>query len=227
MNIVKIARRVIRGVPVWGKISPAIGPQAQKKGIGELALKCLGHFEIERKTCHGKIHLPGGPGAPKERGNNMMIIEDRLENVERELGRQKRRNRWLLAAILLLAGGLIVPAVFETTAFRARTQVARTAKEIRANKFVLEDKNGKERASLLVTGFGSWLSLDDENGETRIGLGIFADDPSLTLYDENGKERFVAGKVVGLSSDGKTIEYPESSLILLGPDGKVIWSAIE
>ena len=49
MNIVKIARRVIRGVPVWGKISPAIGPQAQKQGIGELALKCLGHFEIERK----------------------------------------------------------------------------------------------------------------------------------------------------------------------------------
>jgi len=49
VNIVKIARRVIRGVPVWGKISPAIGPQAQKQGIGELALKCLGHFEIERK----------------------------------------------------------------------------------------------------------------------------------------------------------------------------------
>ena len=49
VNIVKIARRVIRGLPVWGKISPAIGPQAQKQGIGELALKCLGHFEIERK----------------------------------------------------------------------------------------------------------------------------------------------------------------------------------
>jgi len=66
-------------VPVWGKISPAIGPQAQKQGIGELALKCLGHFEIERKICHGKIHLPGRTAALKERGNNMMTIEERLE----------------------------------------------------------------------------------------------------------------------------------------------------
>jgi len=157
-----------------------------------------------------------------KKGGEKMTIEERLENMEREVGRVRRRNRWLLGAILLLAGGLIVPL-----AFRVQAQGAGAAKVIRANKFVLEDKNGKERASLLVTGFGSWLSLDDENGETRIGLGIFADDPSLTLYDENGKERFVAGKVVGLSSDGKTIEYPESSLILLGPDGKVIWSAIE
>jgi len=28
-----------------------------------------------------------------------MTIEERLENMERELGRQKRRNRWLLGVV--------------------------------------------------------------------------------------------------------------------------------
>ena len=59
-----------------------------------------------------------------------MSIEERFENMERELKRMKRRNRWLLGAILLVAGGLIVPGVFETTAVRARAQVAGKAKAI-------------------------------------------------------------------------------------------------
>ena len=91
----------------------------------------------------------------------MMTIEERLENMEREVGRQKRRTRWLLGAVLLVAGGLIVPGMFETTAIRARAQVARTATEIKATvinateikvrDFVLEDKNGEIRAMLLWT----------------------------------------------------------------------------
>jgi len=47
------------------------------------------------------------------------------------------------------------------------------------------------------------------------------------LSDENGKDRFLAGKARTVTPDGKIIEYPESSLILFGPDGKVIWSAIK
>jgi len=178
-----------------------------------------------------------------------MTIEERLENMERALGRMKRRNRWLLGAILLLAGGLIVPAVFETTAFRARAQGAKTAKEIRAKAFVLEDENGKvraglsvfrdvpslklsdeygkTRAALTVIKNGPWLALYDEKGQGRAGLGVLKDSPHLTFFDENGNDRFAAGKIATVSPDGKTIEYPESSLILYGPDGKVIWSAIK
>jgi len=53
------------------------------------------------------------------------------------------------------------------------------------------------------------------------------DGPSLTLWDKNGNYRFWAGKTALESPDGRTMEYPESSLILFGPDGKVIWSAIK
>ena len=223
----------------------------------------------------------------------MMTIEERLENMERELGHLKRRNRWLLGAILLVAGGLIFPVVFETTASRARAQVAGTAKEIRARSFVIEDAKGKVRGILAVEEFGPNLVLFDENGEIRVwlvadkdgpllslcdengknsvnlvskkegpelllndendrhraSLTATKDGPRLSLYDENGKtrtelwasklgpclslsdengnERFRAGKTKTVTPDGKTIEYPESSLILFGPDGKVIWSAIK
>jgi len=92
-----------------------------------------------------------------------MTIEDRLENMERELGRLKRRNRWLSGAILLVAGGLIVPPVFDLTTFRVQAQAAGTAKEIRANKIVLVDENGKARVQLgmLLNGV-SGLSLGTE-----------------------------------------------------------------
>jgi hypothetical protein len=288
-----------------------------------------------------------------------MTIEERLENMEKEMGRQKRRYRWLLGAILLLAGGLIIPAVFETTAFRARAQATGLAKIIRANGFILEDedgnnravlymarngpclsfhdKNGNSRAMLVVDEDGPGLSMTDEKGKPRVILSAYLDAPSLSLYDENakngarlvvnksgpkltlydengkarsilsvdinrtrlnmidasdqfeslidvsktgaslslddtksgksfkamevesgpflalsdniwlaramlglskdgpilqlldekGKLRFAAGRAATETPDGKTIAYPESSLILFGPDGKVIWSAIK
>jgi hypothetical protein len=134
-----------------------------------------------------------------------MTIEEHLENMERELGCMKRRNRWLLGAILLIAGGLIVPGVFETTAVRARAQVAGKAKEIRANRIL----------------------LDDENGKLRVGLAVFKNGPGLVLADEKGVGRFVAGKGIRVTPDGKTIALPESSVVLFGPDGKIIWNAIK
>jgi hypothetical protein len=96
-----------------------------------------------------------------------MTIEERMENMEREMGRVKRRNRWLVGAILLVAGGLIAPGVFETTAVRAQLQKPETAKEVRARSFILEDEKGKTRAE----------------------LGVTKDSPSLSLYDENVKKK--------------------------------------
>jgi len=227
---------------------------------------------------------------PKERENNM-TIEERLENMERELGRQKRRNRWLLGAIIVLLGGLVAAGAFKTTVTTAQAQGAGTAKLISANNFFLIDENGRPRAALFVGKDGPSLSLSDENGKTRVwlradkdgvGLGLYdengknrarlwadkdgpvlalrdendknrallvagkdgpslslgdengkiraglatlKDSPTLVLFDENGQGRFMAGKAKIITPDGKTIEYPESSLILFGPDGKVIWSA--
>jgi hypothetical protein len=46
------------------------------------------------------------------------------------------------------------------------------------------------------------------------------------LSDENGRIRFAVGGTEMVLTDGKTVAYPESSLILFGPDGKILWSAI-
>lgn len=89
------------------------------------------------------------------------------------------------------------------------------------------DKNGKLRVQLWAPINGPILSLWDENGIPRAGLGMTKDGPGLTLFDKNGGVRFVAGNIKLESLEGKTTEYPESSLILFGPDGKVIWSAIK
>jgi len=182
-----------------------------------------------------------------------MTIKERLENMERELGRVKRRNNLLLGAILILVGGLTAAGVFRTKVTPAQTQGAGTANVIHARSIFtksifIDDEKGVTRATLNLdiagpslmlcdeTGRGRvimaviagtpWLSLSDEKGVTRALLRVGSEGPTLELHDENGKIRFSAGKTKLLSPDGKIIEYPESSLILFGPDGKVIWSAI-
>jgi len=229
-----------------------------------------------------------------KKGGKNMTIEERLENMEQEMGRVKRRNRWLLGAILLLLGGFVFAGLSKTTVKPAQAQITGTPEEIRTKRILIEDENGNVRARLLAIKEGPSLSLWDENGKPRASLHLIKDGPSLmllnengkpgaslnlykdnrflTLYDENGKPRvslsaykigsdlmlydensmlrarlnalkdgpqlmlldnnfqmrFSAGKAQTLSPDGKAIvERPESSLVLCGPDGKVIWSAIE
>lgn len=243
-----------------------------------------------------------------------MTIEERLANLELQLGRVRRRNRWLLGVILLVVG-LAIPSAFEATALGVRAQKAGTAKELRANKIILEDENGNSqmildagkdgpaifmadendmpriamrmskngpelsllneaaqpiavlnltqkgpdfslydengspiaklaalngepmlslggktgqpRAWLRVSEDGPVLVMRDEKGNPRVGLSVGEDGPRLLLSDVNGNFRFWAGTASLESPDGKRIEYPESSLILFGPDGKTIWSAIK
>ena len=129
------------------------------------------------------------------KGGESMTIEDRLENMERELGRVKRRNRWLLGTMLLLVGGLVAAGAFKTTVNSAQAQGAGAVKEVRAKRIVLEDENGQERAILGLIEDNPALKLFDKNGKTRAALSLFEDEPRLALRDENGKER------VGLSVD--------------------------
>ena len=236
-----------------------------------------------------------------------MTIEERLDDMERELGHVKRRNRWLLGAILVLAGGLIVLAAAKTTVLQG------TVKELRAKRITLEDENGLARVSMMgdtemsglwllndkgepraslsldqygprlsltagknlpsallsandstsglnlwdekeetlvslsvnkngpglgltyksgkpgvwlyATNVGPGLDLNDYNGESRASFGVSKLGPALTLKDEKGMPRFIAGRSELTAPGGKTFGYPESSLILFGPEGKVIWSA--
>ena len=55
---------------------------------------------------------------------------------------------------------------------------------------------------------------------------MVADTPGMALYNAAGQNRATLGVTRGQTHDGKTITYPESSLLLYGADGKVtVWSA--
>jgi hypothetical protein len=112
-----------------------------------------------------------------------MTTEQRLDALERELGRTKRVHRWLLAVI-----GVIVVAGF--TALTVTGQEKRVATELRARAFILEDANGKTAAVLGVFAGAPALSLHGANGKTRAVLSLLTDgNPGLRLYDANGKMR--------------------------------------
>jgi hypothetical protein len=177
-----------------------------------------------------------------------MTTEERLEKLERELACAHRRSRWLLAVLVLAVGGLCLARTWTSTTALAQAQGAiATPRAVRASEFILEDENGKTRASLNVGKDGPGLTLYSENGKGCAGLSVCTDTPSLflrdkndrlradlalskngptlNLFDENGKPRVALGAVQTESPDGTQIKYPESSLFLLGPDGKRLWSA--
>jgi len=90
---------------------------------------------------------------------------------------------------------------------------------------ILANTNANPRASLLVGKDGPEFRLYDENGKTRAVLVVTKDGPILGLYDKNGKTRATLGINQTTTPDGKVIIYPESSLLLSDPNGKVIWMA--
>jgi hypothetical protein len=92
-----------------------------------------------------------------------MTTGERLENLERELARAKRRSRWLLAAV-----GLALGVWMRAGTLGPRTAGAQPAgvavNEVRAKAFVLVDDAGRGRAGLDVTPDGPVLSLSDAAG---------------------------------------------------------------
>ena len=167
-----------------------------------------------------------------------MTTEERLETLEKELAHAKCRSRRLLGqyasvwtVVCLAAGAFALVWIVAGMVNRAEAQWGGVPTVIRANAFLLEDKNGKVRARLaVVSGFplvgkdAPSLILADENGEPRAWLSVDKDGPALTLYDQNGKTRAVLGAGQEVFLGGRT-KYSESSLRLFGADGKGIWQA--
>jgi hypothetical protein len=70
------------------------------------------------------------------------------------------------------------------------------------------------------------LALTDNTGRTRAELAIEADGSStFGLFDRTGTARAVLGSTSLESETGVIEKRPESSLVLFGNDGKVIWKA--
>lgn len=131
-----------------------------------------------------------------------MTAEERLEVLEQEMARLKRRGKWSWAILCLAMG------VFALVWYLKSSQVP---KEVRANAFIAVDQNGKMRAYLGMSKDGNvglllhdeyllpravlhadkdetWLDLY-EAGRPRVILGALKDGPALRLADENGKIR--------------------------------------
>lgn len=92
-------------------------------------------------------------------------------------------------------------------------------------RLALWDENDKIRAMLNVTKLGPHLALWDENDKLRAWLDVDKDGPRLTLRDEKGTGRASLGASQTKTRDGKTITYPESTLLLCDAEGKVLWVA--
>lgn len=117
-----------------------------------------------------------------------MTTEERLEKLERELAASKRRNRRLWIVLVAILGGCALAWTFTKGIGTAWAQAeAKGEKVIRANRFVLEDGQGRERGKLEMTVDGPALRLSDEKGNTRAVLSIFENEPGLKLWDEKGK----------------------------------------
>jgi len=85
---------------------------------------------------------------------------------------------------------------------------------------------GKGRAALMVLPDGSpSLALFDETGKGRLELGVGDGSPSLTLLDKDETTRAVLGATSTKTlATGVVHQRPESSLVLLDKDSKVVWS---
>jgi hypothetical protein len=122
-----------------------------------------------------------------------MTTDERLEKLERELSRARTRFRWLVvgAGLCIISVAVIYAFGQYQTTFTPRATKA--SKELHANSFVLEDANGKPRASLGMDEDGVELRLRYGNGNIGAALCLHDDKMVLSLSDNNGKPRAVLG----------------------------------
>ncbi len=112
-----------------------------------------------------------------------MDTEERLEEAERELAAAERRNHWLLVA---LATAVVVTAGMGLALFCTWTRATAAADAPRAmaiptaipaNKFLLQDENGKVSAILTVERYGPASGMADEEEELSLRLAVFKGEP--------------------------------------------------
>ena len=95
--------------------------------------------------------------------------------------------------------------------------------EVRAQRFVLVDDSGKERASLVTDGNGSvYLVMFDAQGKNRINLSVNSSGPSLALYDPSGQARAIIGSTPLIGSRIAGERTPASSVVLFDKDGRLL-----
>jgi len=145
-----------------------------------------------------------------------MTTEERLEKLERELSWAKGRNRWLLAGVGLCLVSVVVVYGLGRASLTAHASEG-APKEVRATNFVVEDGEGKPRASLGMDEDGLELRLKYGNGNIGAALCLHDDKMVLSLSDNNGKPRAVLGVTqnVPLLCLYDEKEEPRATLVVL------------
>ena len=152
---------------------------------------------------------------------------NQLENIQRNSFSKEDPN-WVCLWLSPEQKSLVLEAIDLARAV-ALAGARAGGNEIRANRFVVVDENGEERATLGMVGGGPLLRLFDEKGRARailsesketepIVLGgavrLLAGGTTLSLHDDTGRGRLM----LTLRKDGP-------GLSLADENGKVIWSA--
>ena len=134
--------------------------------------------------------------------NEVILGVPRHTNPEAHLldladaNRRLRRFAWsvLIGAVVVLGGTAAVVAMFATQRLPAPGSV------VQARSFVLQDAQGRVRATLGVTKEGSvQLALQDDQGNPRARMSVLEDGSTgLALVDSAGHPR----AALGLLTDG-------------------------
>jgi hypothetical protein len=141
---------------------------------------------------------------------------------------------------------LIGVRVWHPVTVAAQTKQPDVADEVRARRFVLVSAEGYTQGVLSITSVrgpalslfdtagrmraslgGSTLAFSDAAGKLRVDLGLSSSGrPMLILSDAAEMPRAILGAVaLGSVKTGKNAVRAESSLVLVGKDGRTIWQA--
>lgn len=166
-----------------------------------------------------------------------MNVEERLEQLERELGKQKRRNTGLLVAVAALVIIMVFGFVLMGPLGGAQ---AESEGQVVAREIVLVDNNGNARvrlgagmnqpglavlgpdgavmAILSAHSDGSFLALNNARGRTRMILSVNAKGAGVNIMDDNETVRAAMAYMSGA---------PWPDLALYDDRQKEIWSALQ
>jgi len=166
-----------------------------------------------------------------------MSIEERIKKLERELGKQKRRNKGLLAAVTLLVFAMVFGFFLMGPPGGAQ---AESDGQVVAREIILVDENGNARvrlgsgmnqpglavmgpdgavmAILSAHSDGSFLALNNARGRTRMILSVNDRGAGFNIMDDNETVRAAMAYMSGA---------PWPDLALYDGKQKEIWSALE
>ncbi len=130
-----------------------------------------------------------------------MTLDERLDRLERDLERARRRFRWSAIVTGVAVVGLAAWLLAGPKGYAATEKMRGTLEEVRTRRLVIEDEAGKVRAGLYVTKDGAALGLYDEAGKGRALMGVAKDGAALGLFDEAGRGR--AG--IEVTNDGAAL----------------------